>query len=1106
MRVILCLLMLIVVSGLSFSFIPSANALTETECKTLSNLGDHELGFTVISCDLDFDVIVNMGQRLQLQNPVGGSGNMLPSASVGGPVSTGPGVYQYDQDGFSGTVTLQNPPDVGIVFEDVQTSFSGSQLSVSGTIVNNNNFAVKDFYVYWHVSDGSGNYLSSWQPYGNSEYSAEIPANSSNSFLETMCCGNEGTVTPYLVQAFQTDGTPLIDVPVYVEDIPDVPLDGSFVLPCSMQEAGDGVSAGSCQGIYSNEKARAEVGINYHTGSSSIKDYVAIGYFIDENGVQGSNISVTHDIINPGESATLIFENIVSGFVSEFEMDMIGGDVVTEYDELIISIEEGPDISGVGKTIVINVIGASQTVEFEIIASDGEIIETLSFVASDQGDINLPWLIPVDVLSGTLTIKATDAFNSDSTTYVLENDSSESEPEPVDERSNDKITILGTIKNFDSSFTSSVTMAIYSPENNIMSLSQLVPKSDGTFSTVVNLSTSTFQSEGDYTIKSQWQSTKQDSVFEYEFGMGNISKSITLIGPIPESEPEPTPEYEPDYGSEITIVPDTGSGSSTDNCTDTEYGCYHPGIASVGLGGKVIFSNTDSAAHTFTAGNSDDGPTGEFDTSMVMAGNSYEWIADVQGSIPYFCMVHPWMDGLLIVGGDPIPEPTPEPSDDLQFTVKSNRSSYSYGDNIVISGTINDLSKYTTSIQIVVVGPDGNIVTIASTNSDFNGYYSTTFKAGGTMTLSGDYEIRAQHGSAKITNTFYYSGNSSPPIPEPTPEPYPEADDEITIVPTTGSGSSTNICVDVDYGCYEPGITKVQFGGKVIFSNTDSAAHTFSAGTAADGPTGEFDTSMVMAGNSYEWIADVQGSIPYFCMVHPWMDAILLVGEGTAPPPTPQPTPKDHIDLDISVENDVYDINTVVGLDISIENNDSTQNIAIEVIGPRGTTVISRSVSLGPDDSISFEFNIDENFKTGTYKIVATTSDGSRTEKDTAYFKVKSQFNSFKITSVAVTDQKGNPSDLEVGDIGFIKINLESNKAIATLVTVNIFDVDLTSIGIGSVKTTLSSGNSEIILSFMIPDDAVLGPAEIFVNAFSDWPSEGGVPLTSEVSAVEDIQ
>jgi len=105
---------------------------------------------------------------------------------------------------------------------------------------------------------------------------------------------------------------------------------------------------------------------------------------------------------------------------------------------------------------------------------------------------------------------------------------------------------------------------------------------------------------------------------------------------------------------------------------------------------------------------------------------------------------------------------------------------------------------------------------------------------------------------------------------------------EVTIIPATGSSSATSECVDVEYGCFVPGTATVDVGGKVIFSNTDSAAHTFSAGTAVDGPTGEFDTSMVMAGNSYEWTADVVGEIPYFCMVHPWMNGLIIVQEAGA--------------------------------------------------------------------------------------------------------------------------------------------------------------------------------------------------------------------------------
>ena len=104
---------------------------------------------------------------------------------------------------------------------------------------------------------------------------------------------------------------------------------------------------------------------------------------------------------------------------------------------------------------------------------------------------------------------------------------------------------------------------------------------------------------------------------------------------------------------EVTIVP--AQGSASPGCEETEEGCYIPKVATVDVGGVVIFSNTDSAAHTWTAGSLEDGPTGEFDTGLLMVDNSFEWKAETVGEIPYFCMVHPWMEGLIIVqeaGGD----------------------------------------------------------------------------------------------------------------------------------------------------------------------------------------------------------------------------------------------------------------------------------------------------------------------------------------------------------------------------------------------------------------------------------------------------------------------
>ncbi|MCA9828580.1 MAG: PEFG-CTERM sorting domain-containing protein [Nitrosopumilus sp.] len=99
--------------------------------------------------------------------------------------------------------------------------------------------------------------------------------------------------------------------------------------------------------------------------------------------------------------------------------------------------------------------------------------------------------------------------------------------------------------------------------------------------------------------------------------------------------------------SEVTISPAPGSGAP--GCEATPDGCYIPSTATVDVGGKVIMSNTDTAAHTFTAGTAEGGPSGEFDTGLLMAGNSFEFTPAAAGEIPYFCMVHPWMKGLIIV-------------------------------------------------------------------------------------------------------------------------------------------------------------------------------------------------------------------------------------------------------------------------------------------------------------------------------------------------------------------------------------------------------------------------------------------------------------------------
>ncbi|MEX2313559.1 MAG: PEFG-CTERM sorting domain-containing protein, partial [Nitrosopumilaceae archaeon] len=78
---------------------------------------------------------------------------------------------------------------------------------------------------------------------------------------------------------------------------------------------------------------------------------------------------------------------------------------------------------------------------------------------------------------------------------------------------------------------------------------------------------------------------------------------------------------------------------------------YVPYTVTIDPGGEVTWSNNDSAAHTVTSGTAKDGPDENFDSSLFMAGTTFSVKFDgyEYGTYPYFCMVHPWMTGEVIV-------------------------------------------------------------------------------------------------------------------------------------------------------------------------------------------------------------------------------------------------------------------------------------------------------------------------------------------------------------------------------------------------------------------------------------------------------------------------
>jgi len=100
----------------------------------------------------------------------------------------------------------------------------------------------------------------------------------------------------------------------------------------------------------------------------------------------------------------------------------------------------------------------------------------------------------------------------------------------------------------------------------------------------------------------------------------------------------------------VEIEPIEGSG--TPGCEETPEGCWTVMEAVIDVGGEVTWINTDAQPHTVTSGADLTAPdVGElFDSGLQMNGDSFSWTFDTAGEYPYFCMVHPWMVGTVIVG------------------------------------------------------------------------------------------------------------------------------------------------------------------------------------------------------------------------------------------------------------------------------------------------------------------------------------------------------------------------------------------------------------------------------------------------------------------------
>ncbi len=144
---------------------------------------------------------------------------------------------------------------------------------------------------------------------------------------------------------------------------------------------------------------------------------------------------------------------------------------------------------------------------------------------------------------------------------------------------------------------------------------------------------------------------------------------------------------------------------------------------------------------------------------------------------------------------------------------------------------------------------------------------------------------------------------------------------EVAIVTVDESGFS-QACVDD--GCYVPLTATVDVGGVVTMTNTDpTGVHTFTSGTVngfTPSPDGIFDTSVLMSGDSFEWVPESAGEVPYYCMLHTWMIGTIIVQEAAAEEHADDHG-DDHAAEDVELMVMISDSQVMGGTQIELEFN-----------------------------------------------------------------------------------------------------------------------------------------------------------------------------------------
>lgn len=110
---------------------------------------------------------------------------------------------------------------------------------------------------------------------------------------------------------------------------------------------------------------------------------------------------------------------------------------------------------------------------------------------------------------------------------------------------------------------------------------------------------------------------------------------------------------------------------------------------------------------------------------------------------------------------------------------------------------------------------------------------------------------------------------------------------------------------------------------------------------------------------------------------------------------------------------------------------------------------------------------------------------------------------SIDITQLISCDSSGNPKDtFKKGTTAHFNVtvkNLDRTSEKHVIVTINLYDSNLVSLGISAIARTIDPQEESWSFFYLpIPQDASTGTAYAFVNAYNTWPKENGIAYCGE--------